>query len=90
MSEKIIYEDDPWDDLKGKDVENFKQVHNLLPPVEELKRAKVVVDGNEIIVLRLSPNDIESLHNIAKKDGISSTDLATSVLHKFISDSANQ
>lgn len=90
MGKKIIYEENPWDDLKDQAVENFEQVHDLLPPASELRNAKIVVDGNEIILLRLSPSDIESLKNIAKKDGISSVDLATSIVHEFIANLTNQ
>ncbi|MEQ1706095.1 MAG: hypothetical protein ABL867_09030 [Rickettsiales bacterium] len=90
MPKKIIYEENPWDDVAGLTADDFNVVHGVLPPASEIRKAKIVVDGNEIIVLHLSPNDIESLHNIAQRDGVSSTDLATSVVHKFISDSANQ
>lgn len=90
MPKKIIYEENPWDDVAGLTADDFNVVHGLLPPASEIRKAKIVVDGNEIIMLRLSPSDVESLHNIAERDGVSSTELATSVLHKFISESANQ
>jgi hypothetical protein len=90
MTKKITYEDNPWSDVSGLTADDFKVVHDLLPPASEMHNAKIVVDGSEIIMLRLSPSDVESLHNIAERDGVSSTELATFVLHKFISESANQ
>ena len=89
MPKKIIYEDNPWPDVAGLTADDFNVVKELLPPASELRKAKIVVDGSEVILVRLSPSDLESLQNIAKKDGVSSADLATSIVHNFISSSPN-
>ena len=87
MTKKITYEENPWDDVKNHKIEDFKQVNNLLPSAQELKKVDVVIDGNQVLLIHLSPKDIKSLQNIAKKGGVSSPDLAASVLHEFVTNS---
>lgn len=87
MPKKITYEENPWDDVKNHKVEDFKQLNNLLPSAQELKRADVFIDDSQVLLIHLSQKDIKSLQNIAKRDGVSSPDLAASVLHEFVANS---
>lgn len=52
IKDKIIYEENPWDDVKDFSEHDFKQVAGLLPSPSELKKAKIVVDGDEILLVR--------------------------------------
>ena len=89
IKDKIIYEENPWDDVKDFSADDFKVVEGLLPSPAEIKKAKIVVDGDELLLVRLSANDMKSLHNLAKNDGIPYPDLAASVLHQFVMNNAS-
>lgn len=84
MPKKIVYEENPWDDVASHEDRDFKEVNGLLPLPQELRKAKVVIDGSEVIIVQLSTKDITMLQNIADRDGIAYTDLAASVLHDFV------
>lgn len=84
MPKKTIYEDNPWSDVADYKIEDFKVIDDLLPPAHEMKKASVVVDGNQMLLVQLSPKDIEILQKMAERGGVSSPDLAASILHNFV------
>jgi len=89
MTKKIIYEENPWDDIKDYNLDDFKVVRDLLPSPSELKKVKVLVDDSEILLVHLSETDMKSLRDMAENDGINYPDLAASVLHQFVVNNAN-
>lgn len=87
MSKKIIYEENPWEDVKNHKESDFKVVNDLLPPPSELKNARIVVDGDELLLVHLSEKDMKLLRNMAKDGGVPCPDLAASILHEFVKNS---
>ncbi len=81
MKKRIVYEDNPWPDVK---IENLKIVKDLLPPPEVLRKAEIRVIGEPGVYVHLSKKDMDALKRRARKQGVPSHILATAILHSFV------
>jgi hypothetical protein len=84
MPKKTNYENDPWPDLKGFDIEDFKVIEDFLPSPEEMRKSGINVNGKPALYVSLSKKDMRTLELRAKRKGISPHNLAAAVLHAFV------